>query len=116
MKTILITLVCILGISAQATSLHPDTAQAAECKSAATDIAKMNMDQKAKKYLFDSSGVDEAVFNKSIDKYRDKLYIYNVDASIYKARYNVEVTVDSSCAVDSVKITEILHNSRASAE
>ncbi|MEQ1721750.1 MAG: hypothetical protein ABL930_01150 [Pseudobdellovibrio sp.] len=113
MKTILLTLVCILGVSANATSLHPDTAKAGECRAAATEIAKMNMDQKAKAYLFDSSDVGETVFDKSITNDTEKLYVYNVDAFIYRGNYNVEVTVDSSCAVDSVKITEILRDSTA---
>lgn len=104
---------CMDDIQPSRTSMHPDTHTANKCKAAVTEIAKMNMDQKAKAYNFDESAISVAVFEKSVQGENEKNYIYNVDAYIYKGNYNVEVTVDSSCSVNSVKITEVRRNATA---
>ncbi|MBK9321616.1 MAG: hypothetical protein IPM97_01430 [Bdellovibrionaceae bacterium] len=109
MKSTLLTLLCLFSISANATSLHPDTFKAIECREAASGIAKLNIDQKARAYTFQEGQIlEKAKFKESEQVGDEKLYIYNVEAFISKATYNVEVKVDSSCSVNSVKITEIL--------
>ncbi|MBY0554638.1 hypothetical protein K2P97_08920 [bacterium] len=105
--------ICMDDIQPSRTSMHPDTRVANKCKAAVTEIAKMNMDQHAKASGFEQSDIGETIFDKSEQGDEEKLYIYNVDAFIYKGNYNVEVKVDSSCAINSVKITEIRRDSTA---
>lgn len=108
MKKLLLISALLLSSLANATSMHPDTMKAIQCKKAAGEVAKLNMDQKARAYTLDESAVDEAVFEQSIQGQDEKLYKFNVAAFIYRANYNVEVVLDSSCGVDSVKIKELL--------
>lgn len=105
--------ICMDDIQPSRTSMHPDTHTANKCRAAVSEIAKMNMNQKAKAGGFEQSDLGETIFEKSVNESDEKLYIYNTDAYIYKGNYNVEVKVDSMCAVNSVKITEILRDSTA---
>lgn len=98
---------CMDDIQPSRTSMHPDTHTDNKCRAAVTEIAKMNMNQKAKAAGFEQSDLGETIFDKSTQEDGEKLYIYNTDTYIYKGNYNVEVKVDSMCAVNSVKITEI---------
>ena len=74
------------------------------CKNAAKAVAKMNMDQKAQAYSFQTSYVDDA----SDAVKNGDLLKYSLSADIYRANYTVEVILDTSCAVHSVKIKENL--------
>jgi hypothetical protein len=114
MKNVLLSLgICLLAYTAGARSIHPDTAKASQCRASATEIAKMNMDQHAKKYAFDASEVMDAVFVESVVVKDEKFYKYDVEAYIYKGNYNVTVLVDASCAVSSVAINEVLRDATA---
>jgi hypothetical protein len=78
------------------------SALAEDCKQDALQIAKMNLDQVAKKYGFDSSDIGEARSNGKAGK----AGIYQVDGSIYKASYTVTLRLDSDCALQSLRISE----------
>jgi hypothetical protein len=84
-------------------ALPLNSALAEDCKQDALQIAKMNLDQVAKKYGFDSSDIGEAHARNSKS---DKLSIYQVDGAIYKAQYTVTIRFDSSCALQSLQISE----------
>ena len=72
MKTLLISLTTFASLSASATSLHPDTMKANECRPAATQLAKMAMNQKARAYQFKSADVGEAEFLNSTNGKNEK--------------------------------------------
>ena len=109
MRNYIIALTTFIALSASANASEADSTNPTnECRSAATEIAKMNMDQKAKSYGFDSASVSEAVYKKSIQKKYEKNYVYSVESNIYKASYTATVVVDSSCGAISISIQENL--------
>ena len=74
-----------------------------DCASAAKEVAKLNLDSKARAYSFEYSDIPEAASKVVRDEKRDsQTYFY--DGYIYKAYYEVAVEVDSSCGVKTVKI------------
>jgi hypothetical protein len=89
-------------------SLLTITAVAKEdCAKAAFDIAKLNLDSKARAYRFENSDFQETA-PKYIDYNAKKdTETFAFDGYIYKASYALLVEVDSSCSVESVKIEEV---------
>ena len=89
-----------------ALSLMPLASSFAEdCKADANEIAQAALNQVAKKYGFESADLGEA-HARGVD--RQKLSIYQVDGSIYKASYTVTVSLDESCALRRLSIQEDL--------
>ena len=76
------------------------------CGNTVTEIAKMNLDSKAKAYGFAESSLIESSLKK-LSSTKDGSMVYSVGGDIYKAEYSVEVKLDSSCGVESVVITEV---------
>ena len=85
---------------------------ASDCSQDAKDIAKVNLDQVAKKYGFDSSDViDSAKLVKTVQVKISKtesetLSVFAVDGYIYKGSYTVTATLDSMCAVRNISIKD----------
>ena len=85
---------------------------AADCSNDAYKIAKMNLDQVAKKYGFKSSALDSKVVgpvtSMVVDAQAAEVWSkYAFNGSVYKSSYKVSVTVDDLCAVRVVKINEV---------
>jgi hypothetical protein len=84
---------------------------AASCGQDAREIAKMNLDQVAKKYGFESADIGSSKFVgkekvKISGNISEVISSYEVQGGIYKASYTVKVKVDESCAVRSVSVKE----------
>ena len=80
---------------------------ATECSSEAKDIAKINLDQVAKKYGFESSDiVDAARLVKTVQVKGETLSVFAIDGYIYKGSYTVTATLDSMCALRKINIQE----------
>ena len=77
------------------------------CDQTALDIAKMNMDSKAKAYSFESSDIMASSLRK-ISSANSGEIKYSVTGFIYKAQYSIELKLDSSCGIQSVSINEDL--------
>lgn len=82
------------------------TVFAANCDKEALDIAKMNLDSKARSYQFPEGDIMTQSLKKISSKKNGSL-IYSVGSYIYKSEYNIRVQLDSSCSVESVRITEV---------
>jgi hypothetical protein len=87
---------------------------AASCGQDARDLAKMNLDQVAKKYGFDSADIGTSKFVKKekvkiAGNLSETLSTYQVNGGIYKANYSVRVKVDESCALRSLSVREDLN-------
>jgi hypothetical protein len=79
------------------------------CSSEAVAIAKMNLDQKAAKYGHRESSVTSSTFVSSSEaEFGEVLSKYESEGYIYKGTYLIEMTLDSSCSVNSVLIREKL--------
>jgi hypothetical protein len=95
-----------------ALALLPLTSAFAEdCKSDALEIAKLNLDQVARKYGFDASEIGAIRSSGTIraqpkNPNSEKLLAFTIDGSIYKGLYTVTVVTDLSCATRSVKIVD----------
>lgn len=100
MKKIILS-VLISFVSLQAFAEH-------DCKSAALEVAKANMDLKAKAYGFSSSDVANDTISIEPSTSKDKSITYSVEAHIYKGTYIVNVVMDSICGVQGVLIEEVL--------
>ena len=93
-----------------ATLLTSVSVFAADCSVDATEIAKTNLDQVARKYGFESSYVEgpaKLVKKTKVEIVKgiyETLSVYSSDGYIYKGEYTITVTVDSSCAVRNLKI------------
>lgn len=77
-----------------------------DCKSAAQDIAKMNLDQRARAYQFSESDIPT---NQNVEVSENKkahTTSYIFEGYIYKGTYSVSVEVDSLCGVEFVSIKE----------
>jgi hypothetical protein len=79
---------------------------ASECTGTLRDLAKLNLDQKAKAYGFSSSDITSEPLQ--VTALKDSVVI-DFTGFIYKAEYSVSVKADSSCGVESVGITEHLN-------
>ena len=79
-----------------------------DCIGEASNIAKMNLDQKAKAYGFESSDLETMPSDVSVAKKTDESSLFKFVGYIYKATYEVSVSVDSSCGVEAVLIKEVL--------
>ncbi|MEA9356468.1 hypothetical protein SHI21_09650 [Bacteriovorax sp. PP10] len=83
-----------------------------DCSSAALDIAKMNLDQVARSYGFESSDIDgvsskvEKVSAQVTKETSEVLNVYTVNGYVYKASYTVKVILDSLCAVHNLSIKD----------
>jgi hypothetical protein len=99
-----------LTIALLATMISASTF-AASCGQDAREIAKLNLDQVAKKYGFESSDIGASKFVgkekvKVSGNISEIISSYEVNGGIYKASYKVKVKVDESCAVRSISIRE----------
>lgn len=79
-----------------------------DCIGEASNIAKMNLDQKAKAYGFESSDLEAIPSDISTAKKADESSLFKFVGYIYKASYEVSVSIDSSCGVEAVVIKEVL--------
>ncbi len=82
------------------------TVFAANCEKAALEIAKLNLDSKAKAYSFDSSDIAANTLKKVSENAETGATLYTVVGFIYKAGYQIQVGLDSSCSVESLQIKE----------
>ena len=87
------------------------SALAEDCKSDALEIAKLNLDQVARKYGFDNSDIggirsSRIIRSQPKNPNSEKLLAFTIDGSIYKGLYTITVVTDASCAVRSVKIVD----------
>ena len=91
-------------------TLITSTTFAADCAQDAKEVAKMNLDQVARKYGFESSDiVDSAKVVKTVKvkitkDISETLTVFSVAGSIYKGDYSLLITLDESCAVRAVTI------------
>jgi hypothetical protein len=76
------------------------------CANTVKEIAKMNLDSKAKAYGFAESSLIESSL-KQMSTNKEGSMVYSIGGDIYKAEYSVEVKMDSSCGVESIVITEV---------
>ena len=76
---------------------------ALECKSEAEAIAKMNLDQKARAYQDEQADMTPSLTK--LKKGSVSRATYEVIGAIYRTDYRVQVTVDSSCSVEAVRLT-----------
>ena len=88
------------------------SAFAEDCKSDALEIAKVNLDQVARKYGFDASDIDGVrastiIRSEPKNPNSEKLLAFTIDGSIYKGLYTVTVVTDLSCATRSVNIADV---------
>jgi hypothetical protein len=84
---------------------------AGSCEQDARDVAKLNLDQVARKYGFESSdlGSSKLVGKEKVkitEKVSETLSSFEVNGGIYRANYTVKVKLDESCAVRNVSIRE----------
>ncbi len=84
---------------------------AASCEQDAREIAKLNLDQVARKYGFESSdlGASKLVSKEKVKisgNISEMISSFEVNGGVYKANYTVKVKVDESCAVRNVSIRE----------
>lgn len=82
------------------------TVFAADCNKAVLEIAKLNLDSKAKAYGFEQSYISEGTLKKISQNEKSGAAMYSVVGSIYRADYSVLVGVDSSCSIETLKIQE----------
>jgi hypothetical protein len=97
------------GMLGLLTLMMTASARAEDCKANAISVAKMNLDQVAKQYGFETSDIAGGALIRTMKvkvtkTVSEKLSIYRVSGSIYKASYSVTVALDDSCAVRSVNI------------
>lgn len=104
MKMIIIN--SIIGLLASSV-VFATTSTTANCQIAALEIAKLNLNQKAKSYGFSYSDISDTTITPISGKNTDALS-YSVIGYIYKATYNITVSVDTSCGVEQVRIKEVL--------
>ena len=97
MKTI-IAILSLVSISS--------TVFASNCEKAVLEIAKANLDSKAKAYGFKSSDIAANTLKKVSENSNTGASSYSLLGSIYKADYNIQVGVDSSCSIKTLKIQE----------
>lgn len=80
-----------------------------ECGVSALEVARVNLDQKARAYGFeDGSAIEEETLVLTEEGSDVGSSTYKVDGYIYKAGYTVTVRLDSSCGLESLKIEENL--------
>ena len=85
---------------------------ASDCSQEAKNVAKINLDQVARQYGFESSDVlDSATLViqetvKVTDDISETLSVFSVDGYIYKGSYTVTVTLDSLCGVRNINIQD----------
>lgn len=101
MTKILVPLLSLMILSSTAFATGSDN-----CKQAAIDIARMNLDSKAQAYGF-TGGDIESSSAKLVHQDNEGALIYDMTGDIYKAVYDVQVGLDSSCSVESVKIHDL---------
>ena len=82
---------------------------AADCLKEAKEVAKINLDQVAHQYGFETSDVSEAKLIKKLKikiskNITDNLSVFNVYGSIYKGTYTLTVTLDDSCAIHALTV------------
>ncbi len=104
MKTLILFALALLPLT---------SAFAEDCKTDALEIAKLNLDQVARKYGFDASEIggirsSETIRAQPKNPNSEKLLAFTIDGSIYKGLYTVTVVTDLSCATRSVKIVDDL--------
>jgi hypothetical protein len=80
------------------------TVLAADCEKAVLELAKANLDSKAKAYSFESSDINESTLKKVRKDSKTGSALYIVAGSIYRANYIIHVGVDSSCGIETLKI------------
>ncbi len=90
-------------------SMASAEAAPANCLAEAKIVAKMNLDQFAKQYGYESSEIAGAALVRTMKvkitkTFSEKLSVIKVDGSIYRATYTVTVVMDDACAVHSVNI------------
>jgi hypothetical protein len=102
MTKILVALLSLIVLSSSAFAANTDD----NCKQAAINIAKMNLDSKAQAYGFTASDI-EASSVQLVHQDNEGALLYDMNGSIYKGSYDVQVGLDSSCGVESVKIQDM---------
>ena len=75
-----------------------------KCDKAAIDLAKMNLDSKAKAYAFPESYVN-AKSLKLLSQSKD-VVSYSMIGNINKAGYTIQIDLDSTCSIMALKIQE----------
>jgi hypothetical protein len=102
MKKIAIMAVAMMGISS---AVFAGTAP--ECSKQALDLAKMNLDAKAKAYGFSESHIVASSL-KSEKPAANGLLAFSVGGEIYKGKYAIKVVLeDSNCGIVSLKIVDV---------
>ena len=84
---------------------------ASSCEYDVREIAKLNLDQVARKYGFESSdlGSIKLVGKEKVkitENVSETISSFVVNGGVYKANYTVKVKVDELCAVRNVSIRE----------
>lgn len=97
-------MIALLSLLTISSTVFAAPASLSKCEKTVLRIAKMTLDQKAKAYTFTSSDIMKDSLSKSQSSSSQSTYV--VSGYIYKAGYDVLVTVDSSCGLESVLITE----------
>ncbi len=92
------TILSLLAISS--TGLAANT-----CVKETLAVAKMNLDSKAKAYGFPESFIIESSL-RMISQSNDGSIIYSVGGDIYKGEYDIQIGMDSSCSIESLRITD----------
>ncbi len=90
-------------------SLSTQGLAAASCDKTALEVAKLNLDAKAKAYGFSSQF--SSLVEPSLTLRRTTpsgSSVYTVGGKIYKGLYSIRMRLDSSCGVEAVLIAEIL--------
>jgi len=82
------------------------TVYAQDCKQQALKLAKMTLDSKAQALGFRSSDIMQDSLKKTGEDKITHSKSFTVFGSIYKADYTVEMTLDSLCSLESLKIYE----------
>jgi hypothetical protein len=86
--------------------LMSSTVFAANCDKAALELAKVNLDSKAKTYSFDSSFILDSSLKKTAEDSKNDSISYNVVGSIYRTDYKINIVLDNSCSIKSITIQE----------
>lgn len=81
-----------------------------DCSQEAMNVAKVNLDQRARSYGFEYSSISPDSADLPVEiitaQNGEVLSVHTVYGSIYKAEYTVKVTLDSLCAIHNVSIQD----------
>ncbi|WP_413576499.1 hypothetical protein ACLVWU_00475 [Bdellovibrio sp. HCB290] len=79
---------------------------ASDCNTAVLKVAKLNIDLKAKAYGFESGGIIKNSLKKVNQDSETGSTAYMLGGWIYKSDYEIQVVVDSSCGIETLKIID----------